>query len=118
MKKKHIWNSFYYAFSGIVSSFLSERNMKIHVGIMVLVIILGFYFHISYQEWMICIILFGIVISAEIMNTAIESLSDLVMPSIHPKVKLIKDLSAGAVLVLALTSAIVGIMIFLPKIGI
>lgn len=116
MERKSLLKSFYHAGQGIFSAFLSERNMKIHVGIMFLVIFSGFYFNISLQEWMICLLLFGVVISAEIMNTAVETVVDLAMPKIHPKAKLAKDLSAGAVLVLAFISAVIGIMIFLPKI--
>lgn len=118
MKKKSLLKSFYYAGIGIYSAFLSERNMKIHVSIMLLVILAGFYFQISIPEWITCIILFGIVISAEIMNTAIETTVDIAMPEIHPKAKLAKDLSAGAVLVLAIISVIVGLLIFLPKVGV
>lgn len=117
MKKKSLWKSFYYAGVGIYSAFLSERNMKIHVSFMILVILAGLYFQISLSEWIACIILFGVVISAEIMNTAIETTVDLAMPEKHPKAKLAKDLSAGAVLVLAIISVIVGLIIFLPKIG-
>ncbi len=89
--------------------------MKIHVFVMTLVVMAGIYFHISLVEWMICIVLFGIVISAEIMNTAIETTIDLVMPDIHPKAKFAKDLAAGSVLVLAIISIVIGLMIFLPK---
>lgn len=118
MKKKSLLKSFYHAGEGIYSAFLSERNMKIHVAVMLIVIFSGIYFGISFQEWMICIILFGVVISAEIMNTAIETTVDIAMPEKHPKAKLAKDLSAGAVLVLAFISVIIGLMIFLPKIGV
>lgn len=118
MKKKSLLKSFYYAGVGIYSAFKSERNMKIHVSVMLLVILAGFYFHISIPEWIACIILFGIVISAEIMNTAIETTVDMAMPEIHPKAKLAKDLSAGAVLVLAIIAVVVGLLIFLPKLGI
>lgn len=112
---KNILKSFYYAGEGIVSAFLLERNMKIHVFVMLLVILSGIYFHISMVEWMICILLFGVVISAEIMNTAIETTVDMVMPDIDPKAKFAKDLAAGAVLVLAIVAAIIGLMIFIPK---
>lgn len=117
MQKKSLLKSFYHAGVGIYSSFLSERNMKIHFAVMLFVILAGFYFQISTFEWIICIILFGVVISAEVMNTAIETTVDLAMPEQHPKAKLAKDLSAGAVLVLAIIAAIIGFIIFLPKIG-
>lgn len=118
MKNKNILKSFYHAGVGIYSAFLSERNMKIHVFIMFLVILFGFYFQISLAEWITCIILFGLVIAAEIMNTAIETTVDLAMPKTHPKAKLAKDLAAGAVLVLAFVAALIGLLIFLPKVGV
>ncbi len=116
MKQKSLFRSFYHAGEGIWSAFLSERNMKIHVLAVILVTFFGFYFQISTVEWMVCIILFGIVISAEIMNTAVETVVDIAMPEKNDKAKLAKDLSAGAVLVLAIISVIIAVLIFLPKI--
>ncbi len=115
-KVKKIRNSFKYAGSGILSAFKSELNMQVHLCMMFLVIICGFSFKISLTEWRICIILFGIVIGSEIFNTAIETVVDLVMPNINDKAKKAKDLSAGAVLVIAISAAIVGLTIFIPKI--
>ena len=83
---------------------------------MVLVIISGFIFKISITEWIICIVLFGLVITVELINTAIETTVDIVMPEKNEKAKLAKDIAAGAVLVSAIASAIIGIIIFLPKI--
>ena len=114
-KNNNLLYSFKYAFIGIYTSLKSERNMFIHFSIMVLVIICGIIFKISFAEWITCIILFGLVISAELINTSIETTIDLCMPDIHPKAKLAKDTAAGAVLVLALVSAIIGLMIFIPK---
>ena len=115
-KRKKLINSFKYAFSGIASAFKTERNMKIHVLAVVLVTLAGFLFKISKMEWIICIILFGMVISLELANTAIETTVDLAMPERNEKAKLAKDISAGAVLVCAFVSVIVGLMIFVPKI--
>lgn len=115
-KRKKLINSFKYAFSGIASAFKTERNMKIHVLAVVLVTLAGFLFKISKMEWIICIILFGMVISLELANTAIETTVDLAMPERNEKAKLAKDISAGAVLVCAFVSVIVGLMIFMPKI--
>ena len=77
MKNKKLINSFKYAFKGIVSALLSERNMKIHVNIMALVIIFGLILNISVGEWFVCIICFAIVISAEMFNTAFEQMVDI-----------------------------------------
>lgn len=115
-KRKKLINSFKYAFSGIASAFKTERNMKIHVLAVVLVTLAGFLFKISKMEWIICIILFGMVISLELANTAIETTVDIAMPERNEKAKLAKDISAGAVLVCAFVSVIVGLMIFVPKI--
>ena len=114
--KKKIVNSFRYAIQGIISGFKSERNMKIHITFMILVIIAGILLKISKTEWIICIILFAMVIGAEMFNTAIETVVDIAMPERNEKAKIAKDVSAGAVLVMAIASAIIGLMIFLPKI--
>ncbi len=115
MKNIKIINSFKYAIEGIKSSLKTERNLKIHFVFMILVIICGIIFKISLLEWLICISLFALVISAELFNTAIEITVDLAMPKINPKAKLAKDISAGAVLVTAFLSAIIGLIIFIPK---
>lgn len=115
-ERKKIINSFKYAFEGIKSSLRTERNIKIHFSMMVLVIVAGILLDISTYEWMICIILFGMVIGGELVNTAIEEVTDLVTTEINPKAKLAKDIAAGAVLIMAITSAIIGLIIFIPKI--
>ena len=115
-KTKKLINSFKYAIEGIFTAFKTERNMKIHILIMLLVIIMGFLLKISLWEWIICIILFSIVITGELFNTAIETVVDIVMPQKNEKAKTAKDISAAAVLVVAIGAAIVGIIIFVPKI--
>ena len=117
MKKgKKLINSFKYAFQGIITSFCTERNMKIHFLIMLLVIIAGFILKITKIEWIVCIILFGLVISAELFNTAIETVVDMIAKEKNEKAKIAKDVSAGAVLVLAISAIVVGLMIFVPRI--
>ena len=116
MKKKNIIKSFKYAFEGIFTGVKKETNMKIHILIMILVIIFGIFLKISKIEWIICIILFGFVISMELMNTAIENTVDLITLEKNPKAKIAKDESEGAVLISAITSAIIGLIIFTPKI--
>ena len=83
---------------------------------MIFVIIMGIILKISTTEWCICIILFGLVISLELLNTAIETVVDIAMPEINEKAKKAKDISAGAVLIVAIGAAIIGLMIFIPKI--
>ena len=116
LKKESIVKSFYYAFSGIILGFKQERNMQVHFYIMTFVIIFGILLKISLTEWMICLILFGLVISLEYVNTAIESAVDCATTKYHPKARIAKDTSAAAVLVSAIISIIVGLMIFIPKI--
>ena len=113
---KKLINSFKYATQGIFTSFKTEKNMKIHILIMLLVIVAGILLKISKLEWIICIILFSIVIAGELFNTAMETVVDMVMPDKNEKAKIAKDVSAGAVLVLAIGAAIIGFMIFIPKI--
>lgn len=116
VETKKLSNSFKYAFEGIFSSFKSERNMKIHFTIMFLVIIFGLIFKINPLEWIICIFCFAMVIGAEMFNTAIETVVDIAMPYRNDKAKIAKDVAAGAVLVFAIASVIIGFIIFLPKI--
>ena len=100
----------------IIHTIKKERNIKIHLSFMCAVILCGFYFHITKIEWMICLILFALVLSLELVNTAIEAVVDLASPDIHPLAKLSKDAAAGAVLISAIISAIIGLMIFIPYI--
>lgn len=116
VNSKKIANSFKYAGQGLYSALKTERNMKIHVTIMVLVIIAAILLKINKYEWIICIACFAIVISGELFNTAIETVVDMVMPYKNEKAKLAKDISASAVLVLAIGTAIIGLIIFIPKI--
>ena len=113
---KKLINSFKYAIEGIISSFKTERNMKIHVLAMIVVIALGFFFKLDKVEWCFIIIAIVSVISAELFNTAIETVVDMVSPERNPKAKLAKDIAAGAVLVVAIGAAIIGFIVFGPKV--
>lgn len=112
---KELLLSFKYAITGIVNTIKSERNMKIHIFMMILVIIFGIILKLSVLEWIICIILFSLVIAGELFNTAIENVVDIIMPQKNDKAKIAKDAAAGAVLVLSIGSAIIGLIIFVPK---
>lgn len=116
VKSKKLANSFKYAFRGMIISFRKERNMKIHFAIMMLVILFGFLLKISLIEWFICIIWFAAVIGGELFNTAIETTVNIAMPFRDPKAKAAKDIAAGGVLMLAIGSAVSGLIIFVPKI--
>lgn len=113
---KKLIKSFKYAFEGIFKGIKEEQNMKIHIAIMILVIIFGILFKISKIEWIICIALFGLVISMELVNTAIENTVDLITKEKNEQAKIAKDVAAGAVLVSTIAAATIGLMIFVPKI--
>lgn len=112
---KKLINSFRYAIEGFISSFKTERNMKIHILAMIIVIILGLYLKLSSIEWCIIIIAIASVIGAELFNTTIETVVDMISPEKNPKAKLAKDISAAAVLAIAIGAAIIGIIMFIPK---
>ena len=109
--------SFKFAVNGIGTLFKETPNSIIQLGLAIVAIILGFIFSISAFEWIAIIILIGLVLAMETMNTASERLSDYVCnKQIHPIIKKVKDLTAAAVLITAITALIVGLIIFLPKI--
>lgn len=116
LKNKSLINSFKYACMGIKSAIKSERNMKIHVLATLIVTALGFILGLDPLEWVACIFSIVIVIGSEMLNTAIETVVDLVSPSINPLAKKAKDIAAGSVLVMAIGALLVGLIIFIPKI--
>ena len=114
-KKNPLYKSFAYAFEGIFAGIRKERNMKIHCAAAVLVVIAGAVLGISTTEWCICFLLFGLIMSLELVNTAVEAVVDLVTEEKKPLAKLAKDTAAGAVLIAAIMAAVTGVIIFLPK---
>lgn len=89
--------------------------MKIHTVMAIMVVLAGTLLKISATEWCICLILFGLVMALELVNTAVEAVVDLVTEEHKPLAKLAKDTAAGAVLIAAIMAAIAGLIIFLPK---
>jgi len=108
--------SFRYAFAGLRYVILNESNMHVHIMALFVVLVMGFYFHLSVTEWCLVVIVIGMVVIAETLNTALELLTDLTSPDYHPLAGKAKDVAAGAVVLAAITAAIVGSLIFLPKI--
>lgn len=106
--------SFKYAFEGIFTAFKHEPNFKIHVLIALIVLFLAWFLQVSRTDWIILIILIGLVFSIELTNTAIEEIVDSFVTSHHPGAKKAKDVAAGAVLVSSITALIIGLLIFLP----
>ncbi len=108
--------SFSFAFNGIRNLIIKEHNSRIHFIALVFVIGLGIFFEIELTEWIAITIVSGLVILTELFNTAVERLADFVEPEWNEKIGLIKDYCAGAVLISAIISLIVGGLIFTPKI--
>lgn len=106
--------SFVYAFQGILEA-TKEQNMRFHIASACIVIIAGLFTGLSVVEWLIIVVVIILVIGAEMMNCAIERAVDLATAEIHPLAKAAKDVAAGAVLVFAIGSVIIGVLIFFPK---
>ena len=108
--------SFGWAFTGLKDCILHEKNFRIQYVLAFLVVIAGFFLDLSSTEWMIILLCFAVVLSFEIINSAIEKLCDLVSPDFNLTIKKVKDMSASAVLLSAIITFIIGCIIFLPKI--
>ena len=106
--------SFAHAGRGILVLLKTTPNAWIHIVALVAVIALGFYYHITTTEWIILVFACGFVLVSEAFNTAIEIDINLTSPEYHPYARDIKDVSAGAVLISAITACIIGILIFIP----
>jgi len=112
---RSIINSFANAWRGVKIFVRRERNAWIHCGMTILVILAGFLFRISMAEWLAVVFAIGLVLAGEAINTAIERLSDVVQPEQDDRIRDVKDVSAGAVLICAITAAVIGVIVFLPK---
>ena len=108
--------SFGYAWAGIRSCFQSEPNFRIHTALAIVALLFSIVFKISTNEWIAVCFCIAFVLIMEMLNTAIEKLCDVVHKEVHPGIKKVKDIAAGAVLIAAFFSAITGAIIFLPKI--
>ncbi|MCL1855333.1 MAG: diacylglycerol kinase family protein [Clostridia bacterium] len=115
-ERASLLSSFRFALEGIAEGLRTERNMVIHVGIMALVIVFGALLALSPLEWMLCVLLFGLVFMAELFNTAVETVVNMVTEDYHSRAKRAKDMAAGAVLVASVTAAVIGALIFIPKV--
>ena len=108
--------SFKCAFNGLRLLLCKERNAWIHLCIAVCALAAGFVFMISTAEWIVIIFCIGFVFALELINTSIENMADFVSKEYHDLIRNVKDLAAGAVLVGAITAAMIGLIIFVPKI--
>lgn len=106
---------FQYAFTGIGYCFRTQVNFRVHIAITILAILLGVFLSISWLEWSIIATIVVLVLAAEMVNTMVESLVDLVTQQYHPLAKIAKDVAAGVVLLTAIGAVVVGLLIFLPR---
>lgn len=114
--KQKTGRSFVNAFSGLGNFFRHERNGRIQSVIGICTIVVAVFFNITRTEWIAVILCTGSVLSVEMLNSALEKLCDVVQPDFHPQIKMVKDVAAGAVLSVSIISALIGTIIFLPKI--
>ena len=111
---KAFFRSLMFAIVGVKQFFSRDRNGKIQTVIGITAIILGFTVSLSSFQWLLVLFCIGLVISLEMINSAIEKYCDLVTTDFHPGIKIIKDVAAGAVLVASLMSLVIGLIIFIP----
>ncbi len=115
MKNRNLLESFKTAFQGVWYTFVKERNMKIHLAAAFFVILLAIWLKVSKLEMTVLCLTIAMVICFELINTAMEVMVDIIVDVYHPKAKIIKDVSAGAVLISALFSMVIGAVIMLDK---
>jgi diacylglycerol kinase len=107
-----------FALQGMMQFFSKQRNAKLQTVMGITAITLGFIVSISPYQWLLVLFCIGLVISLEMINSAIEIFCDMVTTDFHPKIKIIKDVAAGAVLVASLASLVIGLIIFIPALTI
>lgn len=115
-RRRSLIKSFKNAINGIVFVFRTQRNFKIQLACFVAALIAAFVFELTLFEIAVIVFAGGMVLVGEMMNTGIEKLVDLIKPEYHPLARKAKDVSAGVVLVSSLLAAILGLLIFIPRI--
>ena len=106
--------SFVYAFRGVRGMIREEPNFLIHLAIAACVLIAGVLLDITRSDWVVLVIVTGMVLAAETFNAAIEKLSDMVTREHHPVIEKVKDRAAGAVVIMAVAAALTGLLVFIP----
>ncbi|MCX7710302.1 MAG: diacylglycerol kinase [Clostridia bacterium] len=115
MKNRNLIDSFNNAINGIIYTIKAERNMKIHIAAAFAILVLSLLFKLSYMEFLIVCLAIALVIVCELINTAVEVIVDIIVDVYHPKAKIVKDVAAGAVLVSAFASMLVGYFVFFDR---
>jgi diacylglycerol kinase len=105
-------DAFRYALQGFARTIRTQRSMKIHLCVAILVLIVGIFVRLERIEWALIAICVGLVLASELINTALEAVVDIASPTFHPKAKIAKDAAAAAVFVFAVVSVIVGLLVF------
>jgi len=114
MRSRNILESFRFAFSGLWYALRTQRNTRIHLTIAAVVIVLGLWLGLSLTQWAVLTLTIGFVLVSEMLNTVAETLVDLISPGYHPLAKVIKDVTAGAVLLTAIIAVVVGLLLLGP----
>ena len=115
-QKESTLASFKFAGHGIADAFKSEPNLRIHCLIALIAIFAAYFLGFTLTEWAILVITIALVLIFELVNTCIEKITDIVSPEVSEKARVIKDISAGIVLISALGAVVEGLLLFLPKI--
>lgn len=105
-----------YAVKGAYKLATTEHSVMVQLSIGLVMIVAGFYFKISHEEWLFQTLAIGLVVAVEGLNTAVEKIADFIHPEFHSKIGFIKDIAAGAVFFAAITAITVGCIIYIPKI--
>jgi diacylglycerol kinase (ATP) len=108
-----VFKPFANALAGVVHAFKTQRHMRFHLYVVVLVVLLGFFMNLRVREIMVLMFMISLVLVAEMFNSALEAVVDLVKPSFDPKAKFAKDMAAGAVLITSLTAVVVALLLYL-----
>lgn len=114
MHNHNLLDSFRHAGEGLRYALRTQRNTRIHLAVTAVVIVLGLWLGLSATEWAVLALTVGFVLVGEMLNTVAETLVDMVSPGYHPLAKVVKDVTAGAVLLAAIVSVVVGLLVLGP----
>jgi diacylglycerol kinase len=114
VRSRNILESFRFAFVGLWYALRTQRNTRVHLAIAAVVVVLGLCLNLSYVQWAVLTLTIGFVLVSEMLNTVAETLVDLISPGYHPLAKVVKDVTAGAVLLTAIISVVVGLLVLGP----
>ncbi|RLC97893.1 MAG: diacylglycerol kinase family protein [Chloroflexi bacterium] len=114
MRSRNIIESFRFAFAGLWYALRTQRNTRIHLIIAAGAVALGVWLSLSFTQWAVLTLTIGSVLVSEMLNTVAETLVDMISPDYHPLAKIVKDVTAGAVLLAAIVAVIVGLLVLGP----